>query len=227
MKTLSVQRQTSFTLIELLVVIAIIAILAGMLLPALNRAMEMAKRTSCLSQCKQIGIVIRNYTDDYNDWLPARGRANQQLGQPITLDRPIRNLYILKYFPNYNLWTCPSDSERRPEFTYNMGLPYWTIGLNGGMGYVNQAKLLRTRELIYPSKAVTVDDMYNLGRADDPNARANYGMQWTYGSRYYANQTAWRHNDNANMLFLDGHTSSYKKNAPALKTDTYEYCKIF
>src|SRR5262244_2835690 len=93
----------AFTLIELLVVIAIIAILAGMLLPALSRAKEKGRQTYCQNNMRQLGLATVLYADENKGLFPSRRDDNRW---PTQLKPGYQELQILK---------CPDDLRRPPR----------------------------------------------------------------------------------------------------------------
>ncbi len=102
----------AFTLIELLVVIAIISLLAAILFPAFARARENARRTSCASNFKQLGLGIVQYTQDYDETLPpfSHGAGYQGSGGYNGADGPRWGDMIFPYIKSTQAYDCPSKS---------------------------------------------------------------------------------------------------------------------
>jgi prepilin-type N-terminal cleavage/methylation domain-containing protein len=154
-----------FTLIELLVVIAIIAILAAMLLPALSRAKEKAKRTSCLNNLHQIGIGLNMYTTDSSGYFPVCGwpsgqnpwqtysacRVTPGTGNIVRGFMSLGLLFRAKAVPDPKVFYCPSSTTIGSEnFTFeyysrSAGWPSTPVGttddqVRTGYNYYPQSK---------------------------------------------------------------------------------------
>jgi len=203
-------KKSRFTLIELLVVIAIIAILAALLLPALNQARERGKQASCLSNLKQIGMANLQYANDYNGyWVIMRSASVDRWPQLL-------GGVIGKYLP-LSICTCPSTGQKLSglrDYYKGYGIR-WYANTNSvvddeqnqpGVVSLGWCKwYIKLSSMRTPSAYLIMADAAKQG-----NLMAN-------GPEFYRHSSGecyvtLRHSGKTNALYLDGHTASPNSN---------------
>ena len=119
---MTAKRGANFTLIELLVVIAIIAILAGMIMPALSNAREVARSSQCLGNQKQIGMMLALYADHSNGWMPIPVSAVEYT-EKGSREGWINQLRLFRIAEKKS-FRCPSEKKRDFSYSLNTHEPY-------------------------------------------------------------------------------------------------------
>ena len=159
-----VSSKRAFTLIELLVVIAIIAMLAALLFPVFGRVRENARRSSCQSNLKQIGLGVAQYTQDYDEKYPLAWNGDvTTLGLPGTSTTNYTLIDTLNpYLKSYQIWKCPSTNVpitvRPSDYGYNYDLFGADFTYSGNAGY-GGPKTCALSQIALPSTQIMASDI--------------------------------------------------------------------
>jgi prepilin-type N-terminal cleavage/methylation domain-containing protein/prepilin-type processing-associated H-X9-DG protein len=221
----SAQRnRQAFTLIELLVVIAIIAILAAILFPVFARARENARRSSCMSNLKQIGLGVMQYTQDYDEKFPnwatniAYNAANPQpYGWADTLQ---------PYLKSTQIFQCPSESTG-PSSAPNVS-GYTDYAINMLLVYDNTTSTAGGKSvavLTQPSVTVMMFDFLTRDGRNGYSVGCGNGTTTcpAAGKASYPVGVALRHLDGMNYSFTDGHVKWFKSQDATTSANVYNY----
>ena len=192
-----------FTLIELLIVIAIIAIIAGMLLPALNKAREKAKAIQCTSNQRQIGTAVAGYVNDNKDYFPGSLSGAAVFFKNMEPYTGIKDAKSAIGVKEAGIYQCPSDLD--PNRLTNLARV--SYGKNTWCGFDQTASpLQRINKVKNPSRFIFM--------ADSRDSRgwpvAMSGNTWPYKSSATTIDAAvdFRHGHEAKLIWIDFHCSS-------------------
>ena len=212
--------KNAFTLIELLVVIAIIAILAAILFPVFARARENARRSSCQSNLKQIGLGILQYNQDYDEKFPLSRTGNFAINGTINAEAPWQAT-IQPYIKSIQLFKCPSNSSDAKLSYTNNGLGDTIPVSYASVGADNQSPTLWGGKTVigtnpFSSSFPSPTSLAELASSSqtimvaEKAANANQDPEfWPYADHFRFTN----HLNTTNFLFADGHVKSMKLSA--------------
>ena len=202
------QRKRFFTLIELLVVIAIIAILAAILLPALQNARQRGMAAGCANNAKQMSASILRYAGEYDDWFPAAAGTGSRW-------------YKMRKIVNYPVGTkgTPGVADEKKAPIFYCLRPFKNTVERGGSGATGQ---------VFYTWVDYSKNGYNCSSLDFkiskvPNAAAKFimvevGRSSSGGTgstmHYKTRNNVFPHNEMQNVQHLDGHVAAYPEQLP-------------